>query len=218
MMNYLFAGLVVVAALWGIISGNGAAVASSVLESGSSTVQLMLTLTGAMTVWSGIMAIAESSELTSHFTRLLRPIIRLIMPELRGNDEAEKYVCMNMVSNLLGLGNAATPLGLKAMKAMREASDSDCATPEMTTFAVINTASLQLVPSTLLVMRTEAGAENPMDIMPCVWITSAVSLCFGLTVCRTLLKFRKKEAKSPGKPWKLHHNSSGGRNRPVRSD
>lgn len=225
MMNYVFAALIILAALWGIFSGNTEEVASAILESGGSTVQLMLTITGAMALWSGIMAIAEKSELTSYATRILRPLLRFLMPGLAKNSDAEKYVCMNVVSNTLGLGNAATPLGLKAMKAMGSAPNAinGRATSDMITFAVLNTASIELVPTTILVMRAETGSLDPMGIMPCVWITSVISLTIGLIMCFILKGLysperntsKVKEEKSRGK---LHHNRVRRGNRALRTD
>lgn len=225
MMNYVFAALIVVAAVWGIFTGSTAEVASAILESGGSTVELMLTITGAMSLWSGIMAIAEKSELTSYATRLLRPLLRLIMPGLEKGGDAEKYVCMNVVSNILGLGNAATPLGLKAMKAMSQSPNAirGRATSDMITFAVLNTASIELVPTTILVLRAEHGSADPMGIIPCVWITSVISLAVGLIMCFILKGIMSPDRKSTtqkekNRHGKLHYNSVGRGNRAVRAD
>lgn len=225
MMNYVFAGLIIIAAIWGIFSGNSAGVASAILESGGSTVQLMLTITGAMALWSGIMAIAEKAELTKYATKFLRPLMRVIMPNLERNSDAEKYVCMNVVSNILGLGNAATPLGLKAMKAMSKSSNTlnGRATSDMITFAVLNTASIELIPTTIMVLRSEAGSVDPMGILQCVWITSAMSLTAGLTMCFILkgmfapekIASKRKEENHRGK---LYHNSIRRRNSAFRPD
>lgn len=191
MMNYVFAGLILFAAVWGVVTGHSDALASAILTGGSSAVTLILTVGGAMTLWSGIMAIAEKSGLTEYAAKLLRPLLGLLLPGMKKGGEAEKYVCMNVVSNLLGLGNAATPLGLKAMQAMRDEHGvlSGQASPDMMTFVVMNTASLQLLPTTLLTLRAEAGAADPMDIMPCVWVTSAAALTAGLLLCGALRGF-----------------------------
>lgn len=195
MMNYIFGGLIIIAAVWGIVTGHSAEVATAVLESGGSTVKLLLTVAGAMAVWNGIMAIAEQSELTAHATKLLRPAVRRVMPHLQKGGEAEKYVCMNIVSNLLGLGNAATPLGLKAMQAMRREHGElhGQATSDMMTFVVLNTASLQLLPTTLSVIRTEAGSAAPMEILPCIWLTSLAALTAGLLMCAALRSMEYKQ-------------------------
>ncbi len=225
MMNYIFAALILIAAVWGLFSGNTENVASAILESGGNTVELMLTVTGAMTLWSGIMAIAEKSELTSYATRIFRPLLRIIMPGLSQNKNAEKYVCMNIVSNILGLGNAATPLGLKAMKAMSNSPHAlrGHATSDMITFAVLNTASIELVPTTILVLRAEHGSIDPMGIMPCVWISSILSLATGLLMCFILKGILSPDRKSITskeniKHGKLHYNSIGSGNRPVRTN
>lgn len=225
MMNYVFAGLIIIAAIWGICSGNSADVATAILESGGNTVQLMLTLTGAMALWSGIMAIAEKSELTKYATKILRPLLHIIMPKLEKGSDAEKYVCMNVVSNILGLGNAATPLGLKAMKAMNKSPNAipGRATSDMITFAVLNTASIELIPTTIMVLRAEEGSADPMGILPCVWITSVISLASGLIMCFILkgmftpekAAFGRKEKNGHGK---LHNNSFRRRDRAIRAD
>lgn len=191
MMNYVFACLIILAAAWGIGSGHAPEVATAILKSGGDTVQLLLTVAGAMSVWSGLMAVAEKAGLTHTATRLLRPLIRLLLPELRRNGEAEQCVCMNLVANLLGLGNAATPLGLRAMNAMRreQGMNDGRASAEMTTFVVMNTASLQLLPTTLMVIRTEAGSADPMGILPCIWLTSLSALTAGLLMCLILRGF-----------------------------
>lgn len=188
MMNYIFAAMLIVASIWGIASGNGENVSSAMLKSGISTAELMLTVAGGMTIWSGIMAIAEKSGLTDILAKWIRPLLRLIMPELKKGSDAEKYVCMNISANILGLGNAATPPGLKAMNAMAKHNHNLYGKPsnEMVTFAVLNTASVQLLPATVMTLRSAAGSSDPGGIMPCVWITSFCALTAGLLVCRAL--------------------------------
>jgi Uncharacterized membrane protein, required for spore maturation in B.subtilis. len=188
MMNYIFAAMLMIAAIWGIFSGNGEAVSSAMLQSGISTAELMLTVTGGMVLWSGIMAIAEKSGLTDILAKFIRPLLRLIMPGLEKGSDAEKYVCMNISANILGLGNAATPPGLKAMRAMAEQHRHLNGRPdsEMVTFAVLNTASVQLIPATVMTLRSAAGSSDPGGIMPCIWITSLCALTAGLLVCKAL--------------------------------
>ena len=188
MMNYIFAAMIIIAAVWGIVSGNSADVSSAMLESGISTARLMLTVAGGMTLWSGIMSIAEKSGLTDIIAGIIRPLLRIIMPGLEKGSDAEQYVCMNISANILGLGNAATPPGIKAMKAM--ASQNRCPdgrpSGEMVTFAVLNTASVQIIPATVMTLRSAAGSADPGGIMPCVWISSVCALTAGLLVCNVL--------------------------------
>jgi Uncharacterized membrane protein, required for spore maturation in B.subtilis. len=185
MMNKIFAVLVISAAVWAMASGSQADVAGAILQSGKNTVELMLTVTGTMALWSGILAIAEKSGLTDAAARALRPLLRLIMPGLKKGGDAEKFVCVNVVANILGLGNAATPPGIRAMKAMRSESQLPDGSPsrEMVTFAVINTASIQLIPTTVMSLRGAAGSEDPAGILLSVWMTSLSALMAGLLMC-----------------------------------
>ena len=186
MMNAVFAGLILTAVVWGVAAGRTDALAAALLGSGRNAVELMLTVTGGMALWSGLLEVGSRAGLTEGVSRLLRPLLRRLLPGMRPGGEAEKYVCLNIVSNLLGLGNAATPLGLRAMRALGEERRlrPGEASREMMTFAVINTASVQLLPTTLLTLRAEAGAAAPGDILPCVWATSACALAAGMIVCR----------------------------------
>ena len=195
MMNYIFAAMLLIASAWGIFSGNGGEVSSAILQSGISTAELMMKVAGGMVLWSGIMAIAEKSGLTDMIAKIIRPLLRLIMPELEKGSDAEKYVCMNISANILGLGNAATPPGLKAMRAMAKQNRISDGKPsnEMVTFAVLNTASVQLIPATVMTLRSAADSSDPGGILPCVWISSVCALTAGLLMCRALQTARKGE-------------------------
>ena len=176
-MNYIFAAMLLIASIWGIASGNGGNVSSALLQSGLNTVELMMTVTGGMVLWSGIMAIAEKSGLTDILAGTVRPLLRIIMPELQKGSPAEKYVCMNVVANILGLGNAATPPGIKAMLAMAEKNRLPDGRPDndMVTFALINTASVQLIPATVMTLRTAAGTELAADTEIILYFDAPVS-------------------------------------------
>ena len=188
MMNYLFAAMLLAASFYGIASGSEGNVSAAILRSGTDTAQLMLTVAGGMVLWSGIMSIAEKSGLTELLAGVLRPVLRLIMPGLKKGSAAERFVCMNITANILGLGNAATPPGIRAMKELsrqREGSP-DKPSNEMMTFAVINTASVQFIPATVMTLRSAAGSSDPAGIIFCVWITSVCALSAGLMVCKAL--------------------------------
>ena len=195
MMNYFFAVIIITASIWGVASGNGDEVSSAMLQSGINSVELMMTVTGGMALWSGIMAIAEKSGLTDAIAVVIRPLLRLIMPGLEKGSDAEKYVCMNISANILGLGNAATPPGLKAMREMAKHNRRLNGNPsnEMVTFAVLNTASVQLIPATVMTLRSASGSSDPGGILPCVWITSICALTAGLLTCRALQMTGKGE-------------------------
>ena len=185
MMNTIFAALIIAACLWGMASGSAGETASAVLQSGIATAELMMTVGGGMVLWSGIMSIAEKAGLTDILAGLIRPLLRKIMPGLTKGSEAEKYVCMNVTANLLGLGNAATPPGIRAMQALAKQNPLKDGNPsrDMVTFAVLNTASVQIIPATVMTLRSAAGSADPAGIMPCVWLTSLCALAAGMIVC-----------------------------------
>ena len=194
MMNDIFAALILISAVWSIAAGRQPEAAEAILQSGSDVMRLMLTVTGAMALWSGILAIAEKSGLTGAAAVLLRPLLRRIMPGLARGGDAEKYICMNVVANVFGLGNAATPPGLKAMRALAGENHLPGQQPtrEMVTFAVLNTASVQLIPTTVMSLRGAVGSKDPAGILVCVWISSLSALAAGLLMCLALSGGKKE--------------------------
>lgn len=188
MMNDIFVAILLAASVFGIVSGSEGDVSAAILRSGKDTAELMLTVTGGMVLWSGILSVAEQSGLTDILAGAVRPLLRIIMPGLRKGSRAERYVCMNIAANILGLGNAATPPGIRAMKelSLQREGSLDQPSNEMVTFAVINTASVQLIPATVMTLRSAAGSSDPACIMPCVWVASVCALTAGLLVCKAL--------------------------------
>ena len=184
MLNYLWAGMIVVALLFGVLTGRTAELSAAALSGGTRAVQLVLSIGGVMCLWSGVMKIAERSGLIELFAKLLRPVIRLLFGDVKKKSAAERYISMNMTANLFGLGNAATPMGLAAMRELSALSpEKGVASKSMIRFVVINTASLQLVPTTIAAMRLARGSSAPFDLLPAIWLTSACSLAIGLAVC-----------------------------------
>ncbi|MBQ9902369.1 MAG: hypothetical protein IJM51_08310 [Clostridia bacterium] len=188
MMNYIFTAMILTAALFGIFSGHEGDVSAAILSSGKDTAELLLTVAGGMVLWSGVMSVAEKSGLTDILTAAVRPFLRFIMPGLKKDSAAERYVCLNITANILGLGNAATPPGIRAMKELAGSGKGSAEKPtdEMVTFAVINTASVQLIPATVMTMRSAAGSSDPAGIMPCVWAASVCALTAGLLICKAM--------------------------------
>ncbi|MCI8497188.1 MAG: spore maturation protein A [Clostridiales bacterium] len=187
MLNWIWAGLVIVSVLFALFSGNMAGVSNAVFNGAGNAVQLVITLTGVICLWSGIMRIAERAGITRLLSRLLSPLLRLLFPGLDIKGKAAGAICMNMTANLLGLGNAATPLGLTAMRELQKNNlRPDTASNHMVTFVVLNTASLQLIPTTVAAIRGNLGAASPMDILPAVWMASASSLIVALIAARVL--------------------------------
>lgn len=184
-MGGFFLVSVSIAVVYGIISGNIREVSSAALGGASKAVALSIELLGTLCFWSGLMRAAENAGITKALCKILSPLLNLIFPKLKGKNGVMEPISMNIAANLLGVGNAATPLGIAAMKKLRElSSDSDSATSEMVTFVVMNTASLQILPTTVAALRMEAGAERPFDILVPVWFVSSCSLFIGIFLAK----------------------------------
>ena len=183
MMKWVWSGMVLLSVLIGMLNGRMDAVAQAALKGAENAVILSITLLGVICLWNGLMKIAEHAGLTRLVARLFLPLTKRLFPDLPENGAGMQAVCMNMTANLLGLGNAATPLGLRAMKEMAAVSPlKKTATNSMAMFVVINTAALQLIPTTTAAIRLRFGSKNPFDILPCTWVSSLVSLLVGVII------------------------------------
>lgn len=198
MMNYLIGGMILLAIVAGGVGGNMAAVSTAAMSGCGQAVQLVISLTGTICLWSGVMRIADKSGLTNLLSRAFSPLNRILFRELEPEGAAMKAINMNMAANLLGLGNAATPLGLAAMKELdRINRRPDTASQAMVTFVVLNTASLQLIPTTNAYLRLAAGSREPMEILPAVWLASAISISMGVLMVWVLGRKPKKGRNAP---------------------
>ena len=187
MMSYLMGGMILIAVVGGWIGGNMAEVSTAAMSGCGQAVQLAFSLAGTLCLWSGVMSVAEKSGLTALLCRAFRPLNRLLFRELDPEGPAARAISMNLAANLLGLGNAATPLGLAAMGELdRQNPRPAAASRAMVTFVVLNTASLQLIPTTNAYLRLEAGSREPMEILPAVWLASLVSITVGVAAARLL--------------------------------
>ncbi len=181
MMKWILTGMVVLSVLTAIFSGNMDEVSTQAISAGTSAVEMSLSLLGAMCLWSGLMRVADKAGLTQKLSRLLSPVTCRLFRGLHRDSPAMKAITMNITANMLGLGNAATPLGMEAMRQLeKEQGTSQYASNHMVTFLVLNTASIQLLPTTVATLRAAAGSAAPMDILPCVLISSFVSVSSGL--------------------------------------
>lgn len=184
MGKFFFVSLVF-SLVYAVFSGRLPQLSAAVLGESAHAVTLSLGLLGSLCFWSGIMKVAEKSGLTGVLCRILTPVLGLVFPKIKHDPAAMGAVSMNVSANLLGLGNAATPFGIAAMKELHRISGfSSSATREMVCFAVMNTASLQLIPATVAALRLEHGLSTPFDILPAVWLVSACSLLVGLLVAK----------------------------------
>lgn len=192
MMGYILAGMIAFSIISGAFRGNMDVVSAAALQGGGDAIQLVISLAGMMCLWCGVMQIAERCGLTERLARLFRPVTRRLFPTLAPEGPAMQKICMNLSANLLGLGNAATPLGLAAMQELQKQNlRPDTASDAMLIFVVLNTASLQLIPTTNAFLRLQAGSAAPMEILPGVWIASICSITVGLLAAILPLRRRR---------------------------
>ncbi len=189
MLNYIWAGMVIFSVISAAFGGNGEALSSAIISSASDAVTLCIRLGGTICLWGGLMEIAEASGLTGAVCRLLSPFLKIVFPKMDMKSKTAKAISMNVTANLLGLGNAATPLGLEAMKRLQEENGKkDRASADMMKFVVMNSAAFHLIPTTVAALRQDYGCKTPFDIMPASWISSAAALLVGLTAAVILIK------------------------------
>lgn len=200
MLNYLWSTLVVISILCSFFTGNSPRLSEAIIESSAQAIELLMTMAGVMLLWTGIMRIAQESGLTEVFAKLLSPVLRLLFPNLKNESKALGCISMNLTANLLGLGNTATPLGIRAMKELDELNGgSQTASNEMVVFVVMNTASLQLMPTMLGALRQRYGSAEPFEILVPVWISSACALTVALIIA---LSGNRRHVLKRGRTWK----------------
>lgn len=193
MLNYIWSGMILIAFVVALLCGRVEEVTAAAVDGAGAAIETCIGLLGIMCFWSGLAKIAENSGLTKVFAKILSPVTKLLFPKLKKESAAMYAIVMNMVANLLGMGNAATPLGIAAMKELdRENKHRSTASNEMCMFVVLNTASIQLIPSTVISLRQMFGSEHPSEIVVPVWICSLCALFVGVTVAKILEKRGKR--------------------------
>lgn len=189
MTNYIIVLFVVISTFFSFFNGNISRLSQAVIESGSNAVETVFKLLGAMAMWGGIMKVAQASGLTDKICRIAGIPMKILFPGLDKKSEAFSAITMNITANLLGLGNAATPLGISAMKKLCNSRDS---ARNMAMLTVINSASIQLIPMTVAALRHSHGSTAPWDFLPSVLIVSAISLIMGCVMISILYTVRRK--------------------------
>lgn len=193
MINYIWLALIVIGVLTAIFQGNVQVVTDAAIESANTAVELAIGLVGIMTLWLGLMKLAEKAGIVNAISRLLKPIMKRLFPEIPDNHPAMGSMVMNMAANLLGLGNAATPLGIKAMKELQELNeDKKTATNSMCMFLAINTSSVTLIASTVIAYRVAAGSNNPTEIIGPTIIASVFGTIVAIIAAKLLEKLPLK--------------------------
>ncbi|MBQ5397850.1 MAG: spore maturation protein A [Ruminococcus sp.] len=185
MMNYIFGALILISVVCSAVTGRGRELTQGVIDGASDSVKLLTTMAGMMLLWSGIMEIAQRGGFTALLGRVLSPVLRRVFKNVPKKSKALSKISMNVSANLLGLGNAATPFGISAMKELRRLSPrEDEASGDMVVFVVINTASIQLMPTMIGTLRQMYGSRETFSILPCVWLSSICALAVGLGIAK----------------------------------
>ena len=191
MINYLFASFFIIGIIYSLITGN-LDIGNEMFNASNKGLELILSIIPTICLWLGIMNIAKKSGLLDKFSKLLTPILKIIFPEIPKNSQCYSYIGSNIIMNMLGLGNAATPFGLKAIKEMQEINlEKDTASRSMITFLVINTASVTIMPTTIISLRMHYGSILPEEIIPYIIITSTLSCLIGLIIDRLIYMVKK---------------------------
>ena len=185
MMNYIWSGMVLLSIICALVTGRASELTNAIIDAGNQAVSVFITLYGIMVLWGGLMKIAERSGVTAFIGRAMHPVLRLLFPQLKKGGDELGAISMNVTANLLGLGNAATPLGIDAMRKLQLINNnSSVASNEMITLVVINSACIRLIPTTTAMLRANHGSKSPMEILLPGLISSACALTAALICAR----------------------------------
>lgn len=182
-MAWIWTGMAVLSILCSLATGRGDLVAAAAVEGAQAAVDLCVSIAGMLCLWTGVMEIMRRSGLAEGLSRLLRPVLSALFPQVSKDRGVMDSISANVSANLLGLGNAATPLGIEAVRRMERKSPGT-ASDAMCMLVVCNTASIQLIPTTVASVRAAAGSSSPFDILPAVWLASALSVGVGIAACK----------------------------------
>ncbi|MCL2499070.1 MAG: nucleoside recognition protein [Defluviitaleaceae bacterium] len=192
MLNFLWGGMILLAIVVAVFTGNMAALTNAAIEAAREAVMLCITMLGVLSMWTGLMTVAQKAGLISALSRRSKPILRYLFPALGRNHPAHEPIATNFIANILGLGWAATPSGLKAMEILQKDNpEPHTATPTMRMFMVINMSSLQLVTISVVAYRAQYGSANPSEIIGPGLIITIVTTIFAVAFCKILEGFGK---------------------------
>lgn len=194
MLHLLWAGMILIGIVYGCLTGTAEALGNQALEAAKEAVSLAISMAGAMALWSGLMEVASACGILEQMVRLLRRPIRFLFPGVPAGHPAEEAIATNLVANILGLGWAATPAGLRAMRHLRElqGEDSDAASTDMCTFLIINISSLQLIPVNIIAYRSQYGSVDPAAIIGFSIVTTACSTIVAILYATIRRKIEKR--------------------------
>lgn len=185
-MSWFWATAVLCAVVFACFTGAGTQTAAALPDGAARAAELCIAMSGPLALWAGLGRLMDRVGLTAILAKLLSPILGRLFPASRTDGELANHLSANVTANLLGLGNAATPMGIRAAGRLRDPNDPARATDELCRLVVMNTASIQLLPTTVAAVRQSAGCLSPFDILPCVWVSSILSVCAGLLAAKLL--------------------------------
>ena len=192
MLNRIWPWFIIISIIYSLFSGNIEEINTAVFDSSKSAINLSLVLFGSVALWSGLINIIKNTKLVNIINNIMKPFVIFLFPETRKNEELRALISMNIVSNFLGLGNAATPIGLKTIQIMhRENNEKRDMSDSMLFFILINTASIQLIPTTIFAIRKSLGSNNPNCIIIPVWCSTIVAAIAGITMLKILIRKNK---------------------------
>ena len=189
-MSWIWTILLVISVIAAFVLGNGSTLAAAVPKGAQAGLELAVSLAGSICLWSGVGKLMEAAGLTAILSRLFAPLLRRIFPSFQKDPVFANHLAANVCANFLGLGNAATPMGIQAAKRLHKADG--IASDELCRLIVLNTASIQLIPANVAAIRSQLGCSSPFDILPAVWVTSIVSAGMGLLAARCFGRLWKK--------------------------
>ena len=189
MLNFIWPVFIIASFIYSIFNGRVEEINSSIFDSTKSAVELSIFLLGTICLWNGIMQIASETKIVKHLSKILNPVMRKLFPDVKKEEKVHKEITMNIIANIMGLGNAATPLGLKAMKSMQKNNDDkNRLSNSMAMFIILNTASIQLIPTTAMAIRSSLGSKNPTAMLIPVWIATICAATAALISAKVLMK------------------------------
>lgn len=191
-MTWVWTGMVLLSLIFGLATGNLDAVADAALDGAASAIDLSVSMAGVLCLWTGVMEVMNACGLSDRLARAFRPLLRRLLPQASRDSETLAAVSANVSANLLGLGNAATPLGIRAARRMARGCDG-VASDELCLLVVLNTASIQLIPATIASVRAASGSQSPFDILPAVWLSSVLSVTAGILMAKFLAKLGRRQ-------------------------
>lgn len=192
LMSFVWTGMLLLSVIAAFLTGKGGSLSAAVSQGAQSAITLIISLAGSICLWSGVGKLMEKTGVTAMLSRLLRPVLGRLFPSTQKDKLLAGHLSANVCANLLGLGNAATPMGIQAAKRLALGAKNGVAGDELCRLIVLNTASIQLIPATVAAVRASLGCQSPFDILPAVWVTSVCSASLGLSAAWILGKVWKK--------------------------